>query len=107
MTDGTKEYNDRNCRVSYDHAKSAVIRLGHAQAQDLRPHRCAAVTLTPGWIRSEMMLEHFGMGEENWRDALAREPHRPRARPLDRGDAGSGGLPCSCRDRCGSRPPGS
>ncbi|HEX4812683.1 MAG TPA: SDR family oxidoreductase [Nonomuraea sp.] len=77
MTDGTKEYNDHNYRVSffYDHAKSAVIRLGYAQAQDLRPHGCAAVTLTPGWIRSEMMLELFGVGEENWRDALTREPH--------------------------------
>ncbi|MEV5323097.1 SDR family oxidoreductase [Nonomuraea sp. NPDC052634] len=77
MTDGTKEYNDRNYRVSffYDQAKSAVIRLGYAQAHELRPYGCAAVSLTPGWLRSEMMLDHYGVKEENWRDATAREPH--------------------------------
>ncbi|AQZ66994.1 3-oxoacyl-[acyl-carrier protein] reductase [[Actinomadura] parvosata subsp. kistnae] len=77
MTDGTKDYNDANYRVSffYDHAKSAVIRLGFAQAHELRPYGCAAVTLTPGWLRSEMMLEHYGVTEATWRDATAREPH--------------------------------
>ncbi|NJP92036.1 SDR family oxidoreductase [Nonomuraea sp. FMUSA5-5] len=77
MTDGTKDYNDANYRVSffYDHAKSAVIRLGYAQAHELRPYGCAAVTLTPGWLRSEMMLEHYGVTEATWRDATAREPH--------------------------------
>ncbi|MGP4100093.1 SDR family oxidoreductase [Nonomuraea sp. KM90] len=77
MTDGTKDYNDHNYRVSffYDHAKSAVIRLGFAQAHELRPYRCAAVTLTPGWLRSELMLDHFQVREDNWRDATAREPH--------------------------------
>ncbi|MFB4272073.1 SDR family oxidoreductase [Nonomuraea sp. GTA35] len=77
MTDGTKEYNDDNYRVSffYDHAKSAVIRLGFAQARELRQYGCTAVTLTPGWLRSELMLEHFGVTEANWRDATAREPH--------------------------------
>ncbi|MEV1004375.1 SDR family oxidoreductase [Nonomuraea sp. NPDC050202] len=77
MTDGTKEYNDDNYRVSffYDHAKSAVIRLGFAQARELRQYGCTAVTLTPGWLRSELMLEHFGVTEANWRDATTREPH--------------------------------
>ncbi|MCF6472816.1 SDR family oxidoreductase [Nonomuraea sp. MG754425] len=77
MTDGTKSYNDDNYRVSffYDQAKSAVLRLGFAQAHELRPFGCAAVALTPGWLRSEAMLEHFGVTEENWRDAAAREPH--------------------------------
>ncbi|MGR6924189.1 SDR family oxidoreductase [[Actinomadura] parvosata] len=77
MTDGTKDYNDANYRVSffYDHAKSAVIRLGFAQAHELRPYGCAAVTLTPGWLRSEMMLEHYEVTEATWRDATAREPH--------------------------------
>ncbi|TDD32572.1 SDR family NAD(P)-dependent oxidoreductase [Nonomuraea terrae] len=77
MTDGTKEYNDRNYRVSffYDHAKSAVLRLAFGQAHDLRPYGCAAVALSPGWLRSEMMLELFGVREDNWRDATAREPH--------------------------------
>ncbi|MEU4547510.1 SDR family oxidoreductase [Nonomuraea dietziae] len=77
MTDGTKEYNDRNYRVSffYDHAKSAVIRLGFAQAHELRQYGCAAVTVSPGWLRSELMLDLFGVKEENWRDATTREPH--------------------------------
>ncbi|NUR89009.1 MAG: SDR family oxidoreductase, partial [Nonomuraea sp.] len=77
MTDGTKEYNDRNYRVSffYDQAKSAVIRLGFAQAHELRPYGCAAVTLTPGWLRSEMMLDLFGVTEDDWRAATVREPH--------------------------------
>ncbi|GAA2215149.1 SDR family oxidoreductase [Nonomuraea monospora] len=77
MTDGTKEYNDDNYRDSffYDHAKSSVIRLGFAQAHELRAYGCAAVTLTPGWLRSELMLDHYGVREDNWRDAAAREPH--------------------------------
>jgi NAD(P)-dependent dehydrogenase (short-subunit alcohol dehydrogenase family) len=77
MTDGTKDYNDDNYRVSffYDHAKSAVLRLGFAQAHELRPYGCAAVTLSPGWLRSELMLDLFGVSEDNWREATAREPH--------------------------------
>jgi NAD(P)-dependent dehydrogenase (short-subunit alcohol dehydrogenase family) len=77
MTDGTAEYNDANYRLSlfYDLAKTSVIRMAWAQAQELRPHRCTAVALTPGWLRSEMMLDTFGVAESNWRDATAREPH--------------------------------
>ncbi|GAA2287977.1 SDR family oxidoreductase [Nonomuraea roseoviolacea subsp. roseoviolacea] len=77
MTDGTKDYNDRNYRVSffYDLAKTAVIRLAYSQAHELKPHGCAAVALTPGWLRSEMMLDNFGVTEENWRDATAAQPH--------------------------------
>ena len=77
MTDGTAEYNEKNYRNSlfYDLAKTSVIRLAWAQAEELAPHGCAAVALTPGWLRSEMMLENFGVGEANWRDATAREPH--------------------------------
>jgi NAD(P)-dependent dehydrogenase (short-subunit alcohol dehydrogenase family) len=77
MTDGTAEYNDANYRLSlfYDLAKTAVIRMAWAQAQELRPHRGTAVALTPGWMRSEIMLDTFGVAESNWRDATAREPH--------------------------------
>ncbi|MFI6791276.1 SDR family oxidoreductase [Nonomuraea sp. NPDC050383] len=77
MTDGTKEYNDGNYRISvfYDLAKTAVIRLAYAQAHELKPFGCAAVALTPGWMRSEMMLDTFGVTEENWRDATADQPH--------------------------------
>jgi hypothetical protein len=49
--------------------------LAFAQAHDLRPVGGTAVALTPGWLRSEMMLEGYGVGEHNWRDATATEPH--------------------------------
>jgi NAD(P)-dependent dehydrogenase (short-subunit alcohol dehydrogenase family) len=77
MTDGTAEYNAENYRLSlfYDLAKTSVIRMAWAQAQELQPYRCTAVALTPGWLRSEMMLDAFGVGESNWREATAREPH--------------------------------
>jgi NAD(P)-dependent dehydrogenase (short-subunit alcohol dehydrogenase family) len=77
MTDGTLEYNAANYRLStfYDLAKTSVIRLAFAQGKELAPHGCTAVALTPGWIRSEMMLEAYGVTEENWRDAAAKNPH--------------------------------
>jgi NAD(P)-dependent dehydrogenase (short-subunit alcohol dehydrogenase family) len=77
MTDGTREYNDANYRNStfYDLAKSAVIRLAFAQSHELAPHGCTAVALTPGWLRSEMMLDNFRVTEANWRDAAAFQPH--------------------------------
>jgi NAD(P)-dependent dehydrogenase (short-subunit alcohol dehydrogenase family) len=77
MTDGTADYNARTYRLStfYDLAKTAVIRLAWAQAHELRPHGATAVALTPGWLRSEMMLDLFGVSEDNWRDATEREPH--------------------------------
>jgi len=77
MTDGTAEYNATNYRLStfYDLAKTSVIRLAFAQAKELEPHGCTAVALTPGWLRSEMMLEIYGVTEENWRDAAGGNPH--------------------------------
>jgi NAD(P)-dependent dehydrogenase (short-subunit alcohol dehydrogenase family) len=77
MTDGTAEYNRTNYRVSffYDLAKTSVLRIAFAQAQELAAFGGTAVALTPGWMRSEIMLEHFGVTEANWRDATATEPH--------------------------------
>lgn len=77
MTDGTAEYNAANYRVSffYDLAKSSVIRMAFGQAKELAPHGATAVALTPGWLRSELMLSHFGVTESTWRDALGKEPH--------------------------------
>ncbi|MEK4324612.1 SDR family oxidoreductase [Paenibacillus sp. FSL R7-0312] len=77
MTDGIAEYNATNYRVSmfYDQAKTSVTRMAWALAQELKPYGCTAVALTPGWLRSEMMLEHYGVQEDNWRDAAAKEPH--------------------------------
>jgi NAD(P)-dependent dehydrogenase (short-subunit alcohol dehydrogenase family) len=77
MTDGTCEYNAKHYRVSafYDLAKTAVLRLAFAQGEELAPHECTAVALTPGWMRSEIMLEHYGVTEANWRDGAATNPH--------------------------------
>jgi NAD(P)-dependent dehydrogenase (short-subunit alcohol dehydrogenase family) len=77
MTDGTAEYNATRYRVStfYDLAKTAVIRMAWAQAQELGPRGATAVALTPGWLRSEGMLDAFGVTEETWREATARIPH--------------------------------
>jgi NAD(P)-dependent dehydrogenase (short-subunit alcohol dehydrogenase family) len=77
MTDGTAEYNAEHYRVSafYDLAKTAVIRLAFAQSQELAPHGATAVALTPGWMRSEIMLNAFGVTEPTWHDALDRQPH--------------------------------
>ncbi|QSB12633.1 SDR family oxidoreductase [Natronosporangium hydrolyticum] len=77
MTDGTAEYNQRNYRVSffYDLAKTAVLRMAYGLSQELGPRGATAVALTPGWLRSEIMLEHFGVTEDTWRDALTAEPH--------------------------------
>jgi len=77
VTDGTAEYNAVNYRLSpfYDLCKSAVLRMAWAHARDLAPHGATSVAITPGWLRSEMMLEHFGVTEANWRDALENVPH--------------------------------
>ncbi len=77
MTDGTREYNAERYRLStfYDLAKTAVLRLAFTQGAELAPHGCTAVALTPGWLRSEMMLENYGVTEANWRDGAAVNPH--------------------------------
>jgi NAD(P)-dependent dehydrogenase (short-subunit alcohol dehydrogenase family) len=77
VTDGTEEYNAANYRVSffYDLAKASNLRMAFALAHELRPHGATAVSLTPGWLRSEFMLEAFGVTESNWREATTREPH--------------------------------
>jgi NAD(P)-dependent dehydrogenase (short-subunit alcohol dehydrogenase family) len=77
VTDGTAEYNAEHYRLSpfYDLAKVGVNRMAWAHARDLAPYGATSVSITPGWLRSEMMLEHFGVTEENWRDATAKVPH--------------------------------
>ncbi|MDD7920084.1 SDR family oxidoreductase [Actinomycetospora callitridis] len=77
VTDGTADHNDRHYRLNvyYDLAKIAPIRLARSWAHELAAHGGTAVAVTPGSMRSEIMLEHFGVSEETWRDALAREPH--------------------------------
>ena len=77
VTDGTDEYNAENYRASffYDLAKAAVNRMAFLLAHDLKPHGATALSLTPGWLRSEAMLDEFGVTEANWRDATTRIPH--------------------------------
>ena len=77
MTDGTNDYNADHYRVSffYDVAKGAVGRMAFALAHELDQYDATAVLLTPGWLRSEAMLDGFGVTEANWRDATERIPH--------------------------------
>jgi NAD(P)-dependent dehydrogenase (short-subunit alcohol dehydrogenase family) len=77
VTDGTDEYNQTNYRVSffYDLAKASVNRMAFALAHELKPYGGTALSLTPGWLRSEFMLEEFGVSEANWREATKRVPH--------------------------------
>jgi NAD(P)-dependent dehydrogenase (short-subunit alcohol dehydrogenase family) len=77
VNDGTAEYNGATYRNSffYDLAKAAVLRMGFALGHELRPHGATAVSLTPGWLRSEAMLDAFGVSEANWRDATRFQPH--------------------------------
>jgi NAD(P)-dependent dehydrogenase (short-subunit alcohol dehydrogenase family) len=76
VTDGTEEYNASHYRISvfYDLAKASVNRLAFSQGHELEPHGATAVAITPGFLRSEMMLDAFGVSEQNWRDALDRAP---------------------------------
>jgi NAD(P)-dependent dehydrogenase (short-subunit alcohol dehydrogenase family) len=77
VTDGTDRYNAEHYRINpfYDLAKVSVTRMAWAHAKDLASHGATSVSITPGWLRSEMMLEAFGVTEENWREATARVPH--------------------------------
>jgi NAD(P)-dependent dehydrogenase (short-subunit alcohol dehydrogenase family) len=78
MTDGPTEYN-RPYRhrqgLFYDLTKAAAERLVLALAHELRPHDGGAVGVTPGWLRSEMMLDAFGVTEQTWRDCLSWQPY--------------------------------
>jgi NAD(P)-dependent dehydrogenase (short-subunit alcohol dehydrogenase family) len=77
VNDGTAEYNDTTYRNSffYDLAKSGVQRMGFSLAHELGPHGATAVSLTPGWLRSEAMLDAFQVTEANWHDATKFQPH--------------------------------
>ncbi|MEY2448497.1 MAG: hypothetical protein QOH79_1973 [Acidimicrobiaceae bacterium] len=81
VTDGTTEHNASRYRLSafYDLAKVSVNRLAFSLGHELAPHGGTAVAITPGWLRSEMMLENFGVSEANWRDSL--DPAAPSAPP--------------------------
>jgi NAD(P)-dependent dehydrogenase (short-subunit alcohol dehydrogenase family) len=77
VTDGTAAYNATHYRLSvfYDLAKNAAIRMAWDHAKDLEKHGATAVAITPGWMRSEMMLGHYNVTEASWRDAIKTQPH--------------------------------
>lgn len=78
MTDGTSEFNKnfrRNVGFYYDLVKANVERITIGLAAELENDPIAAVAVTPGWMRSEQMLEGFGVTEANWRDALEERPN--------------------------------
>jgi NAD(P)-dependent dehydrogenase (short-subunit alcohol dehydrogenase family) len=79
VTDGTTRYNADHYRISvfYDLAKVAVNRLAFSQGHELAPHGATAVCITPGFLRSEMMLEAFGVTEQTWRDAVGETGRAP------------------------------
>jgi NAD(P)-dependent dehydrogenase (short-subunit alcohol dehydrogenase family) len=83
VTDGTADYNAGHYRISvfYDLAKVAVNRLAFSQGHELAPHGATAVAITPGWLRSEMMLDAYRVAEETWRDALKAGRDGPTAPP--------------------------
>jgi NAD(P)-dependent dehydrogenase (short-subunit alcohol dehydrogenase family) len=76
VADGTKEYNDYEYRISvfYDLSKVAVNRLGYSLGHDLVQFGATAVAVTPGWLRSEMMLDNYAVTESNWRTAMEPRP---------------------------------
>jgi NAD(P)-dependent dehydrogenase (short-subunit alcohol dehydrogenase family) len=76
VTDGTAEFNANHYRISafYDLAKVAANRLAFSQGHDLAPYGATAVSVTPGWLRSEMMLDNYGVTESDWQAAM--DPER-------------------------------
>jgi NAD(P)-dependent dehydrogenase (short-subunit alcohol dehydrogenase family) len=81
ISDGTVDYNASHYRISafYDLAKVSVNRLAFSLGHELTAFGASATCVTPGWLRSEMMLENFGVSEDNWRAAFQGE--RPTAPP--------------------------
>lgn len=77
MTDGTSSFN-ANYREGvgfyYDLVKANVERIVKGLTFELADHPVTALGVTPGWLRSENMLENFGVTEDTWRDALAETP---------------------------------
>jgi len=73
-SDGTTDFNASRYRIPvfYDLAQVSVNRLAFFQGHELAPHGATAVAITPGWLRSEMMLDNFDVSEENWRAAVDR-----------------------------------
>ena len=83
ITDGDAFYYRGN--IFYDLVKISVIRLAFAMARELRKRKIVSIALTPGFLRSEAVLEHFGVTEANWKDVGKRK--NPAANSKDQNDA--------------------
>lgn len=73
ITDG--DFFQYRGNIFYDLVKISVIRLAFAYARELRKHKITSVALTPGFLRSEAMLDHFGVTEANWQEAAKKDPN--------------------------------
>ncbi len=73
ITDGDSPTYRGN--LTYDLAKASAIRLAYGMAQELRPHGVVALAVTPGFLRSEAMLDLFGVTEANWQEGAKQDPH--------------------------------
>src|SRR6202167_639161 len=76
ITDGDAFYYRGN--IFYDLVKISVIRLAFAMARELRKRNIVSVALTPGFLRSEAVLDHFGVSEANWKDAGKKSKNKER-----------------------------
>ncbi|MER0244593.1 SDR family oxidoreductase [Streptomyces sp. HSW2009] len=76
VTDGTADFNRtyRN-NLFFDITKNVPIRAAFGISEELKEYGGTAVSLSPGFLRSEEMLDHFGVTEANWRDAIEQQPH--------------------------------
>ncbi|MER8043180.1 SDR family oxidoreductase [Streptomyces sp. NPDC094032] len=76
VTDGTAAYNGTRYRENlfYDLAKNAPIRMAFGLGEELKEHGGTAVCVSPGWLRSEQMLAHFGVTEDTWHEAVKELP---------------------------------
>ena len=73
ITDG--DFYGYRGNIFYDLVKSSVIRLAFIQARELRRQDIAAIAVTPGFLRSEFMLQHFGVTANTWRDGAKKDPN--------------------------------
>ena len=73
ITDG--DFLSYRGHLFYDLVKMNVNRLAYAMADELHKHGIAAVAVTPGYMRTEMVLDHWGVTEANWRDGAKKDKH--------------------------------
>ena len=73
ITDG--DFLGYHATLFYDLVKTNVNRLAYAMANDLAPHGIAAIAVTPGYMRTEAILDSFGVPEARWKDATRKDEH--------------------------------